>query len=77
MKKNNNTYRILAYFTQFTVNMLVPIFLCSFAGYELDKKLGTSFIFIIMFFIGALAGFRNVYILAKRFIKGTDEESDS
>lgn len=52
--------------TQFGINMLVPIALCFFAGLYLDKWLGTNFIVIIAFFVGALAGGRNVYILAKK-----------
>ncbi len=51
---------------QFGINMIVPIFLCSFAGYFLDKKLGTGFIVIIGFFIGAVTGGYNVYRMAKR-----------
>ena len=56
----------LVLITQFGINMLVPIVLCFFAGIYLDKWLGTNFIVIILFFVGALAGGRNVYILAKR-----------
>jgi F0F1-type ATP synthase assembly protein I len=46
--------------------MLVPIFMCAFLGIFLDKKLGTSYWMVILFFVGALAGFRNVYRLAKK-----------
>ncbi len=46
--------------------MIVPILLCTFAGIFLDRWLGTSFIVIILFFLGAMAGFRNIYIFAKR-----------
>ena len=66
MRYDKSVYKALTFFSQFTINMLVPIFLCSVAEYLLDKKLETSFLFVILFFIGALAGFRNVYILAKR-----------
>ena len=66
MRYDKSVYKALTFFSQFTINMLVPIFLCSVAGYLLDKKLETSCLFVILFFIGALAGFRNVYILAKR-----------
>lgn len=52
--------------SQFGINMLVPIFLCSFLGIYIDKKIGTSYWFIILFFVGALAGFRNVYIFARK-----------
>ncbi|MDR2889333.1 MAG: AtpZ/AtpI family protein [Lachnospiraceae bacterium] len=52
--------------TQFGINMLVPILLCTFLGIFLDRKLGTSFLVIILFFMGALAGFRNIYFFAKK-----------
>lgn len=35
--------------TQFGVNMLVPIFLCSFAGMYLDRWLNTSFWMVALF----------------------------
>lgn len=66
MKYNKSVFRALTLITQFSINMLVPIFLCSFLGMFLDKKLGTSFWFVILFFAGALAGFRNVYIFARQ-----------
>lgn len=56
--------------------MLVPIFLCSFAGLFLDRKLGTAFWFVLLFFVGALAGFRNIYILAKKIYEGDDKGED-
>ncbi len=75
MKGNKDSnLRILSYITQFAINMLVPIFLCSTAGYFLDRKLGTDICFIIMFFVGAAAGARNIYILARR--EYTDEKKD-
>jgi F0F1-type ATP synthase assembly protein I len=61
-----NVYRSMAMITQFGINMLVPIVLCSLAGMYLDRKLGTSFLMIVLFFVGALAGFRNIYIFSKR-----------
>lgn len=65
MKYQNSVYRSLAQIMQFGINMLVPIFLCTFLGIYLDKWLGTNFIVIIMFFLGAAAGARNIYIFAK------------
>ncbi len=50
---------------QFGINMIVPILLCTFAGIFLDRLFSTSFIVIILFFLGALAGFRNIYVFAK------------
>ena len=66
MRYDNSVYKALTFFSQFTINMLVPIFMCSLAGWAIDKWLGTSFFVVILFFIGALAGFRNIFILARR-----------
>ncbi len=75
-KERQSTLRMLTLITQFGINMLVPIFLCFFAGYYLDKKLGTSYLMIIFFFIGALAGFRNIYIFARRMTKDDEEDTE-
>ena len=66
MKYSKNVYRSLAMITQFGINMVVPIFLCTFIGIFLDKKLGTSFLMVLFFFIGAVAGFRNIWIFARK-----------
>ncbi len=66
MKKQSLVMRSLTTISQFGINMVVPIGMCSFAGYFLDKWLGTSFFIIVLFFVGALAGFRNIYILARK-----------
>lgn len=82
MKKNKydkEVYRSLTLITQFGINMLVPIFLCTFLGIFIDNKLGTRFIVILMFFLGAAAGARNVYIFAKNMYdkpKQKTEKSD-
>ena len=66
MKKQSFVIRSLATISQFGIHMIVPICMCSVAGFFLDKWLGTGFFIIIFFFVGALAGFRNIYILARR-----------
>lgn len=66
MKKRSLVMRSLAAISQFGINMLVPICMCSAAGYFFDEWLGTDFIMILLFFVGALAGFRNIYIFARR-----------
>lgn len=75
MKYKKTVYQALATISQFGINMLVPIFLCSFAGILLDKKLGTSYCMVILFFVGALAGLRNVFLLARKIYE--DEEGRS
>lgn len=66
MKATNKVFQSLTTLTQFTIYMLVPIFMCSFLGMFIDKKAGTSYWMVILFFVGAIAGFRNVYMLAKK-----------
>ena len=70
MRDNSKVVRLLSMITQFTIHMLVPICMCSYGGYLLDKKFGTSFWFVFLFFVGALAGGRNIYLLAKRISDG-------
>ena len=74
MKYRKNVYHALTMITQFGINMLVPIFLCSFIGIYIDRKAGTSFWMVILFFVGALAGFRNVYVFAKRIYSMKSEK---
>ena len=74
-KYKRSVYQSLAVITQFGINMLVPIFLCFFAGLFLDRQLGTAFWFVLLFFVGALAGFRNIFILAKKIYEG-DKKDD-
>lgn len=70
-KQDRSVYKSLAMISQFGINMIVPIAMCSVLGYYLDKLFGTNFIMIILFFVGALAGFRNIYLMAKE-IYGDD-----
>lgn len=75
-KDDKSVYQSLAMISQFGINMLVPIFLCSFLGIWLDEKFGTSYWMIILFFIGAIAGFRNIYIMASRIYGDKDRDGN-
>ena len=48
-KADRDAFRMIAMVTQFGINMLVPIFLCFFVGFMLDKKLGTNYLIIVVF----------------------------
>ena len=74
MRYRKNVYHALPMITQFGINMLVPIFLCSFIGIYIDRKCGTSFWMVLLFFVGALAGFRNVYMFAKKVFSVKSEK---
>ena len=75
-KYSKSVYRSLVLISQFGINMLVPIFLCTFVGIWLDERLGTSWIMLVLFFIGALAGFRNCYLAAKRIYQNKGDDND-
>lgn len=65
-KYDKSVYKSFTLISQFGINMLVPIGLMTWLGIYLDGKLGTSYWMIILFFVGAIAGGRNVYQMSKR-----------
>lgn len=72
-------FQALSMLLQFSLHMLVPILLCAFLGMWIDKMAGTGFWVIILFFVGALAGFTNVFRFAMRIngsAEGNAEEED-
>ena len=73
MKYKKNVYQSIAMITQFGINMIVPIFMCTLLGVYIGKIFDRMIIVIPLFIIGALAGFRNVYIMAKKIF---EQESD-
>lgn len=75
VKFNRKVYQALTMIGQFGINMLVPVFLCSFLGIFLDEKLGTNFLVIVLFFAGAVAGGYNVYRFARGIFAGESEQS--
>lgn len=75
MKYKKSVYRSLTLITQFGINMLVPIFLCTMAGVYIGRKFSIDWITIPLFAIGALAGFRSIFIMAKRIYSDTEEKT--
>ena len=76
MKNRNKVYDSLILIMQFGINMIVPIFLCTGLGIFIDKKSGLGFFIIPLFILGALAGFRNCYIVAKKIYESDDKKHD-
>lgn len=60
---------------QFGLNMIVPIFLCTMAGVWLGRRYDIPIITVPLFLAGALAGFTNIFKLAKK-VYGQGGESD-
>jgi ATP synthase protein I len=50
------------------MSLVFAIFIGGFIGYLLDEYFGTGYLFkIIGLIVGIIAGFRNVYIMGKKF----------
>ena len=80
MKKRRvggEVYRSLALVMQFGINMLVPICAMTALGIYLDRKLGTSYLVILLFILGAIAGGQNIYRMAKRIYGSQDIEQQA
>lgn len=73
---NSSIYRNLSLITQFTLYMLVPIGGLSAGGYFLDKYFHTSWIIIVCFFVGAIAGAQAVYRLAMKIANEKSKEPE-
>jgi F0F1-type ATP synthase assembly protein I len=60
------------------ISMAVAIAIGVFIGLNLDRWFGTGHLFFYIFLlIGIAAGFRNVFILARREMKRDDNGNDS
>ncbi len=74
---DKSVFRSLTLITQIGINMLVAICMMSALGLYLDRKLGTSYIMIILFFVGVIAGAQNAYRLAKRVYTNSEADCDN
>lgn len=70
-------YKALTMIMQFGINMLVPIGIMSWLGILLDRRCGTSFFMILFFFIGAIAGFQNIWRMARAVYRDDPRGKDS
>lgn len=68
-KERNQQVQAYTYLLQFSINMIVPIFACTFLGYWIDTKLDTSFVVIIGFFFGAVAGANSIYRISRKMLR--------
>lgn len=77
--RNDNkreTFQLLTMITQFGLVMLVSIGLTTALGIWLDRKLGTAFLTILLFFVGAVAGGQGVYSMVKKIYRDEDSKDD-
>lgn len=76
MKYKKSVYQSMILITQFGINMIVPILLCTGLGILIYEKTDMGIFIIPLFIIGALAGFRNCYIAAKKIYESDDKKHD-
>lgn len=69
MKNQRKIFQSLSLIMQFGLNMIVPIAMCMAIGVWLDGKYDMPWIIIVLFFVGALAGFTNIFKMAKPLMK--------
>lgn len=74
MKDKKNVYDSLILVMQFGINMIVPILLCTGIGVWIYEKYGHPIIVIVLFMVGAIAGFQNIYRMAKRVYEREDKK---
>ena len=67
MGYRKEVFRSLTMVTQLGVSVMVPVFMCIFIGYVIDKYCGTSTM-IIFLLLGIGAGMRNAYIMAMKVL---------
>ena len=73
MGYKKSVYKALAMISQVGIAMLVPIFLCCMLGLFLKNRFSIP-AFIPLFFLGALAGMRNVYVMLSAIYKEDDKK---
>ena len=73
MKNQRKVFQSLTLILQFGLNMIVPIVMCTLRGAWLGKKYGMPIITVPLFIMGALAGFNNIFKMAKKIYGQGDE----
>lgn len=74
--KNRDIVESFSLVTQFGITMIVPIVMCVAFGVWIGGKFNMDWIVIPLFFIGALAGYNNIYRMSKKYLKNKDRRKD-
>lgn len=77
MKGRRRVFQAFTMVIQFGLNMIVPIVMCTMFGVWLNGRYDMPLLVVFLFLIGAMAGFRNIFIMAKKIYQdGQAGESD-
>ncbi|MBQ6104711.1 MAG: AtpZ/AtpI family protein [Lachnospiraceae bacterium] len=68
--KPDGTVSTLVLITQIGIGMMTPIALCAVAGYFIGKWTGLEApVFIVLMFFGIAVGYRNVWVMVRKYTK--------
>lgn len=69
-KETKRTVIQMASVSSIGIALALAIFGCFFLGRWLDRELGTApYLTLLFLLLGIAAGFRNIYVLIKRYLK--------
>lgn len=71
---NRTTFQTLALISQLGLTMVVAIGMATAVGVWLDGRLGTSWITVLMFVLGAIAGGQSAYRMIQKIYEPEKEE---
>lgn len=75
MHYKRSVFRSLAMVTQLGLSIVTPVFLCVFAGHQLDTRFGTKWM-VPLLILGVLAGGRCAWLLVKRIMEQEKKDDD-
>ncbi len=73
MHYKKSVFRCLALVTQLGLSVVTPVFLCIFAGYQLDSRFGTK-LMIPLLVLGILAGAKCAWDLTRNILRREQED---
>ena len=62
---------------QIAITMVVPIAACTLLGWWIAGKTGFRYASVIGFFVGVVAGYQSVYRIVKKYLKQTNESTET
>lgn len=74
--KDRRVLQAFAMVMQFGLNMIVPIVMCTLVGVWIGNRWDIPFITVPLFLVGAIAGFRNIFIMARKIYQNDKKKID-
>ena len=77
-RKNDNrtTFQTLTLITQLGLTMIVSIGMACAVGIWIDRRFGTSWVTILMFVLGAIAGGQSAYRMIRKIYEPEQQEKE-